>query len=61
MKPYKSDPEWQAARADYLAEYPDESDNDKLIRTNRAAFRLHEIEARYAASPASVATRPSRG
>lgn len=54
-QPYRADPEWQAARRDWLGDHPDETDA-AFIRI-AAIFRLREIESRYKAATAAPAAR----
>ena len=54
MADYRNDPEWQAARAEYVAEYPDDTVDGQLVRTIRAAFRLYEIERQWAAKASAA-------
>lgn len=49
-QPYKTDPEWQAAKRDMLTDVPGENDGKALRRRIDAIYRVHEIESRYEAS-----------
>jgi hypothetical protein len=47
-RPYRDDPDWQAAQQRYMADMaPDESAEAALIRRVLATNEMYEIERRY--------------
>ncbi len=50
---FRSDPEWQQARRDYIDDERDGEDYDAVyVRRIKAASRMHDIEKRYNAGRA---------
>lgn len=49
---YRSDPEWQAAQAEYLNE--DDDPDRAFARSVRAAVRMYDIQKRYTSGPTAV-------